>query len=60
MTIIVHMPSDDAGLHELREKAAEYHAESIIESIKGMDLAQEQKKELLEAVIAEIKSKDTS
>ena len=59
MTVIVHMPSDDTVLHRLREKAAEYHAESIIESIKGMNLSKEQKKELLEAIIAEIKSKET-
>ena len=60
MKIIVHRPTDDAGMQELREKAAEFHAEGIIEQIKAMNLPRDQKKKLLEMVIARIEKNNTS
>ena len=54
MNIIVHMPKDEPAVKILKETAAEFHAQSVIDRISRMPLSSAGKKRLLELVIDRI------
>lgn len=55
INIVVHYPKTEAGRQELANRAAQIHADSIIEKIKSLKCPAEQKVKLLDAVIEDAK-----
>lgn len=49
--IVIREPSTDKGKLELARKAAQIHADSVLQIIQASAKSQEQKKALLDAVI---------
>lgn len=48
--IIIYPPSDDEGQKKLEKKAATFHAQIVVDRIKGLSCPKEQKVELIERI----------
>ena len=55
--LVLHFPESEEGRQELSRRAAQIHAESILERIEGLHCPLEQKRKLLDAVIADTREK---
>lgn len=56
--VIVHMPKTEAGKAELSERVARIHADAVIQRIKTLDCPDQQKFQLLDAVIRTAKERE--
>lgn len=51
MKVIVHYPSDEKAMEELKKQVAEVHSDSVIAYIKKQPWTNEQKIEMLDAIV---------
>ncbi len=57
INLILHFPQTEAARQELARRAAQIHADSILERINALDCPQDQKLQLLDAIIEDTKQK---
>lgn len=55
--IIVHYPTTEAGWAELSGRVAKVHADYVTQKVNSLNCPQEQKAELMDAVISETRKR---
>ena len=57
MNIVVHYPTKDDDIDELRKRTAQVHAQAVVSYISKLNCSNEQKKALIDSVIQTLKGR---
>ena len=57
ITVIVHRPTTEEGKEELARRVADVHANAVMQRIKDLNCPDQQKLDLMDAVIRTVKER---